>query len=106
LDDGNGGGVMLRLIGFIIALLVAILGASFAYLNFDPVTVNLWVRSYEIGLPWVVFLALALGWILGILSVAGIIIKQLARIRRLKRAVKLAETEISNLRSIPIRNAH
>ncbi len=97
---------MLRLIGFIIALLVVIMGASFAYLNFGSVEVDLWVRTYHIGLPWVVFLALVLGWVLGILSVAGIIIRQLARIRRLKRSVKLAETEISNLRSIPIRNAH
>lgn len=97
---------MLRLIGFIVALLVVILGASFAYLNFGPVPVDLWVRTYDVGLPWVVFLSLALGWVLGILSVTGIIVNQLARIRRLKRSVKLAETEINNLRSIPIRNAH
>lgn len=97
---------MLRIIAIALALLVIVLGASFAYQNSDSVTVYLWVRSYEVGLPFVVYFALAIGWVVGVLSVSGVIVRQLREVRRLRRAVKLAETEINNLRSIPIRNAH
>lgn len=97
---------MLRIIGILVALLVVVFGASFAYLNYELVEIDLWVRKYELGLPWVAFLSLVIGWVLGILSVSGIIIRQLREVRRLKRSVKLAETEVANLRSIPIRNAH
>lgn len=97
---------MLRIIAIALALLVTVLGASFAYQNSDTVTVNLWVRSFEVGLPFAMFFALAIGWVIGIVSVSGVIVRQLREVRRLRRAVKLAETEINNLRSIPIRNAH
>lgn len=97
---------MLRIIGGVLVLLVVIIGASFAWLNFEPVTIVLWVRSYEVELPYALFVALVLGWLLGVVSTVGIIVSQLRELRRLKRSVKLAETEINNLRSIPIRNAH
>lgn len=97
---------MLRIIAIALALLVVVLGASFAYDNSGSVTISLWVRDFEVGLPFALFFALAIGWILGVISVSGVIIRQLREIRRLKRAAKLAETEINNLRSIPIRNAH
>ncbi len=97
---------MLRVIGSILVFVVVVLGASFAWLNSNPVTVDFWLRSYELGLPYVLFIAVLIGWVLGILSTVGFIVSQLREIRRLKRSVKLAETEINNLRSIPIRNAH
>lgn len=97
---------MLRIITIALALLVIVLGASFAYRNSMPVNVDLWVRSFELGLPFVIFFALAAGWVIGVVSVSGVIVRQLREIRRLKRSMKLAETEINNLRSIPIRNAH
>ena len=97
---------MLRIIAIALALLVIVLGASFAYQNPDPVVVDLWIRNFEVPLPFAMFIALAFGWAVGVLSVSGVIVRQLREVRRLRRAVKLAETEINNLRSIPIRNAH
>ena len=97
---------MLRIIGVVLVVLVVVFGASFAYINSGTVTVHLWVRTVESSLPLALFLALLLGWLLGIVSTAGVIMRQLREVRRLRRAAKLAETEINNLRSIPIRNAH
>ena len=97
---------MLRIIGLVVVVLVVVLGASFAYINSGTVTVHLWVRTYELSLPFALFCALMIGWVLGILSTVGVIVRQLREIRRLRRAARLAETEINNLRSIPIRNAH
>ncbi len=97
---------MLRIIGSILVLLVIVLGASFAWLNSDAVDIDLWVRDYELGLPYVLFIALLIGWILGVLSTAGLIVRKIREVRRLRKAAKLAETEINNLRNIPIRNAH
>lgn len=96
----------MRIIGAIIVLLVAVLGASFAWLNAGPVSIDLWVDKYELSLPFVLFIALLAGWLLGIVSMIGIITRQMREVRRLRRSVTLAETEINNLRSIPIRNAH
>jgi putative membrane protein len=97
---------MFRIIGLLLVLLVVVFGASFAYQNYELVTVDLWTRKFEVLLPWVVFSSLIGGWVLGVLSVSGIIVRQLREVRRLRRAVRLAETEVANLRSIPIRNAH
>lgn len=97
---------MFRIVGVVLVVLVVVLGASFAYINADTVTVQLWVREVELSLPFALFCALVIGWVLGIVSTVGVIVRQLREIRRLRRAAKLAETEINNLRSIPIRNAH
>lgn len=96
----------MRIIGAILVLLVIVLGASFAWLNAGSVTVDLWVDTHELSLPFVLFIALLAGWLLGIVSMIGIITRQMREVRRLRRSVTLAETEINNLRSIPIRNAH
>ena len=97
---------MLRIIGVVLVVLVVVLGASFAYINSGTVTVHLWIRTVELSLPFALFSALLLGWLLGIASTVGVIMRQLREVRRLRRAAKLAETEINNLRCIPIRNAH
>lgn len=97
---------MVRIIGLVLALLVVLLGASFAWLNTDLVTLDFWLTEVEIRLPYALFLALVFGWIIGILSTAGIIVRLLRRNRRLKRSVSLAETEVNNLRNIPIRDSH
>jgi hypothetical protein len=46
------------------------------------------------------------GVVLGILASLGSIIKLRRERARLKHAVKMAEAEVNNLRSIPIRDAH
>ena len=97
---------MFRIVGVVLVVVVVVLGASFAYINSGTVTLQLWVREVEISLPFALFCALLVGWIVGIVSTAGVIMRQLREIRRLRRAAKLAETEINNLRSIPIRDAH
>jgi lipopolysaccharide assembly protein A len=97
---------MLRIIGLLLVLVIVLLGASFAWLNPESVHIDLWVGSVEIRLPYALFFALLFGWLVGILSTAGIIIRLMRKNRRLKRSVSLAETEINNLRNIPIRNVH
>jgi uncharacterized integral membrane protein len=96
----------ISIVGLVLAVLVVVLGASFAWLNAGPVHLDLWVAEDEVGLPFVLFVVLLTGWVLGMVSMVGIIVRQMREIRRLRRNVKLAETEINNLRSIPIRNAH
>lgn len=96
----------MRIIGLVLVLLVVVLGASFAWLNAGTVTIDLWVADHELSLPFVLFITLVAGWLLGIVSMVGVVTRQMREMRRLRRSVKLAETEINNLRSIPIRNAH
>lgn len=94
---------------FLIALvfiLVLIAGAGFAALNAAPVTLDYFLGRVETTLPWVLLGALATGFLLGLL-IAGISALGAKRnARRLRRQLRALEAEVTNLRNLPIRNAH
>lgn len=97
---------MRRSIAIILFLVIVALAASFSYLNPQQVDVDYLFGEQRLGLPWLLFLTMVTGWLLGVLSMLGILLRLLADRRRLRRSVHLAEMEIDNLRSIPIRDAH
>lgn len=96
---------MLRLIRNLIVILALVIGIAFGFFNFDPVDVDLLVGSTEAPLA----VLLAVVFVVGLL-IAGVV--AIAKIARLKgrlsstqRRLRDAEAEISNLRSMPIRDA-
>ncbi|HEX7031273.1 MAG TPA: LapA family protein [Gammaproteobacteria bacterium] len=94
---------------FLIALvfiLVLILGIGFTALNAAPVTLDYFLGRMETTLPWVMLFALAGGFALG-LVVAGLALFGARRdARRLRKQLRALEAEVTNLRNLPIRNAH
>ena len=90
----------------VLFLMVAVMAAAFAFLNPGYVTVDYFVDSTEIPLPWMVLGVLTAGWVLGLLSLGSVLVGMLTERRRLRHAVALAEKEVDNLRNIPIRDAH
>lgn len=81
----------------IVALLVA---AMFAWYNPQPVELDLGATVVEAPLAYIVIAGLALGWLLGMLSALGWIIRLASRNRRERRATRLAETELESLRKL------
>lgn len=97
---------MLKKAGLIILLLV-IFGVMivFTYLNTGQVEVNLAFMSTTKPISIVLTVTLVIGWLLGVLSM-GLFTLRIANERRtLRRALRISESEISSLRSLPLSDA-
>jgi len=97
---------MKRIIIYIILLLVALVGLSFALLNSDIVTLNYYFGKLQAPLSLVMVIALALGAVMGVLASMWAVLAQKRELAKLRKAAKVTEKEITNLRSIPMRDSH
>ena len=92
------------LIVFVVVLVL--LAAIFAFNN--PVRVPLelgFVRLENVPVPLALAVSLAAGWGLGLLSAGTAIVRAAAERRQLKRELRLAESEVKSLRSLPLQDA-
>ena len=97
---------MLKKAGLIVLLLL-IFGVMivFTNLNTGQVEVNLAFMSTTKPVSIVLTVTLVIGWLLGILSM-GLYALRIANERRtLRRALRISESEISSLRSLPLSDA-
>ncbi len=96
---------MKRIGTFLILCLVVFVGVVFAVLNAQPVLLNYYFGIREMPLSLVFILALIVGSVLGILASISLLIRSRREMQKLRKAAKLAEKEVTNLRSLPIRDA-
>ncbi len=97
---------MLKKAGLIV-LLILIFGVMvvFSYLNTGDVEVDLAFLSVTTSVSIAFTVTLAVGWLLGVLSM-GVFALRLANERRtLRRALRVSESEVSTLRSLPLSDA-
>lgn len=94
----------MRIVTYFIALLLIIVGASFAALNAGDVSINFYWSSASLPLSLLLAIAFVLGGVIGMFVCAFVIIKQKAALYNHKRKLNAAEKELVNLRSLPIRN--
>lgn len=97
---------MIRLAYIIFSLILLIIGILFAVLNAEPVTLHYYFGDKHIPLSLVLITAIILGAILGIIASAGIIIKLKRDNSKLKKLTELSEKELTNLRTMPIKDEH
>ncbi|MCK5325176.1 MAG: LapA family protein [Woeseiaceae bacterium] len=98
---------MLKKAGLIILLLI-IFGVMivFTHLNTGDVEVNLAFVSITPSISIAFTVTLALGWLFGVASM-GIFALRMANERRtLRRALRISESEVSSLRSLPLSDAN
>lgn len=95
---------MSRVFFLLLALAVFAVAYTFAILNMAPVELNylLGVTTFPFALP--LLLALVAGWVLGVLTGLQYYLRARREAGRLKRAVRAAETELNNLRKLPVSN--
>lgn len=87
----------------LIAILAAVLlAAAFAWLNPQSMTLDLGVAMIETPVAYVVIACLAVGWVLGLLSAMGRVVRLAAQGRRDRKAAQRAEAEAENLRRLSI----
>lgn len=96
---------MLRFVIYLLLiLLVALAGASFASLNPGDVKLDLAFGVVETRMSLAFSITFLFGWLVGLATMAGGMIKLLNDRRKLRRSVKLAEAEVSNLRRLPMQD--
>ncbi len=87
----------------IVVILAAIaLAAVFAWLNPQSFDLDLGVAVIHTRIAYAVIATLAIGWILGLLSALGWVVRLASRNRKQRREARIAETELENLRKISV----
>ncbi|WP_126455424.1 LapA family protein [Sulfuriflexus mobilis] len=97
---------MARLVSAFIILLVLLLVLFFTILNGEPVTVNYYFGEVRAPLALTIILALVGGAILGLISSVVIIMSTRHEVSKLRRQIKHTEQELTNLRTMPIKDKH
>ena len=88
-------------------LLVVLFAAVFSYSNPERITVDIgFARLESISMPLAFTVCFALGWAFGLVCAAVALLRMAGERRRLRRELRLAETEISTLRSLPLQDAN
>lgn len=97
---------MLKKAGLIL-LLIIIFGVMvvFSYLNTGDVKVNLAFISVTTSISIAFTLTLVVGWLLGVFSMGLYALRLVNERRTLRRALRVSESEVSSLRSLPLSDA-
>ena len=95
---------MLRLIKFILLLAIAVLGAGFASINPEIATIHYYFGDLSLPMGMLLLGMLGLGMLLGMLASVFMLMKTKRENRRLRRKADLVNTEVNNLRTIPLKN--
>lgn len=97
---------MLKKVGLILLLVVIFaVMVVFSYLNTGDVEVNLAFVSVTTSISIAFTVALAVGWLLGVISMGVFALRLVNERRSLRRALRVSESEVSSLRSLPLSDA-
>lgn len=98
---------LLRRILFVVLLVTFVsFAAVFAYTNPQQITVDVGFARFDgVSMAGAFAVAFGLGWLFGVASAAAAMLRLANDRRRLRRHLKLAETELSGLRSLPLNHA-
>jgi len=98
------GGITLKIFTYLIIIIIALVGITFASLNAEPVAVNYYIGQKMVPLSLLLTFVLIAGSFLG-LGVGFLkVFKLKYENKRLNQKLKLIEREVSNLRSIPLKD--
>ena len=97
---------MIRKIAIAIVILVIFaLMLWFTRINPGLIEIDLAFGTVEPSIPMAFAVTFVLGWVFGLACTAVFIIKLVNERRRLRKALRIADSEVSSLRSLPIADA-
>lgn len=94
----------MRLVQGIILFLVFLVALAFAVINADAVKLDYYLGSVELPLSVVLVVSFAIGALAGLLVGLARVLGMKRELSRLRRAERIAQQELTNLRSLPIRH--
>lgn len=95
---------MMRFIRAALLVLVILAVAMLTWLNTASIELNYLLGHITVPLPIALWGSLAIGVLLGIVASLGMLLRLKAENARLRRSARLAETEVNNLRNLPIKD--
>ena len=97
---------MLKKAGLILLLiLIFAVMVVFSYLNTGDVEVNLAFVSVTTSISIAFTVTLVAGWLLGVVSMGVFALRLVNERRTLRRALRVSESEVTSLRSLPLSDA-
>lgn len=96
----------MRIVQGVFLFAIFVIALAFAVINADPVRLNYYLGSSELPLSLVLIVAFAVGAVMGLAVNLGRILRLRHVISQLRRAARITEQELANLRAIPLRNEH
>lgn len=97
----------MRIVLLLFFLIVIGVGVIFSVLNAGPVDLKLYfVTLSQVPLSLILVVTLALGAVLGLLAGLSLVMRLKRENSRLRREIRMKEKEVTNLRSIPIKDVH
>ncbi len=94
----------MRYLAYIFWILIVILGISFASLNSSSVNINYYIGTVKLYVPLLLLIGLVIGALLGICAMLPLFFRMKCEVRKLRRQVKTAKHELTNLRTLPVRD--
>jgi len=96
----------MRIVNVLVILTLLVLGLTFAILNAEPVTINYYVGKDTLPLSFLLTIAFLTGALVGLLIALVGFFRARRENRQLRKRIDLAEAEVNNLRSIPLKDTH
>ena len=96
---------MRNLLVFAVVVALLALGTVLAALNPGQIVLDLAFTEIEMPKSLALSLVFGAGWVFGLVCAAVVLLKCFHERRKLRRALRLAETEVHALRSMPIQDA-
>lgn len=97
---------MLRRIGLaILIVLIVIVMATFTANNTGMIDIDLAFAQVNTSIPLAFTVTFALGWLFGLLCIGFFVLKLINERRILRRSLRMSESEVSSLRSLPLSDA-
>jgi len=97
---------MLKRIGLaILIVLIVIVMATFTANNTGMIDIDLAFAKVNTSIPLAFTVTFAIGWLFGILCIGFYALKLVNERRVLRRSLKITESEVSSLRSLPLSDA-
>jgi putative membrane protein len=91
-------------IGFLV-LLIFVLMLWFTNINPGVVTLDLAFGTVQPSIPLAFSVTFVMGWVFGLLCTSIVIFRLTNERRRLRRALRNSESEVSSLRHLPLADA-
>jgi len=97
--------MLYRLFVVAFALLVVVAMFVFAYANTGKIVVDYLFFQWQTSISLAVTCAFAAGWLFGVACASGWVFGLVRERRQLRQALRASESEVSNLRTLPITDA-
>ena len=97
---------MKKIMSSVFFLVLVLFGIIFAVLNSDIVALNYYFGVQQVPLSLIMLLSMIVGTVIGVLVSMAQLLKARRDVSKLKKQVQIAEKEVSNLRTIPIKDSH